>query len=125
MVDKASLAGYASTMIGNTLKVYETVDRIGRVCDLHHVHREVRVIRTYILAVVEEKKVRQRWAEGFSKRALALVSGFRAVDQFGDVWYRDWNGWGGDRPGDWHSEDGRVASALLNTNSGYVMESEI
>lgn len=115
---------------GDSLRVWETVDIGPATCDLHHTHQRAQTVRRIELTIVETRLVRQLWAERWSRKSLPLVPAFRAVDAAGEEWTRDWDGWNGERPGDWRNGDRRAEPgnpktyAPYGTSDGWVLVSD-
>lgn len=86
--------------VGDVVTVHEVIERRDMTCELHHRHRRVGVVRTFQIEVVETRKVRRTWEEGWAGRSLPLADGFRGVDEGGTEWFRDWNGIGGESASD-------------------------
>lgn len=97
-----------SMAVGSVVAIDEKGIKYTAVCDLGCPHTVTPVTRRPI-TIVEEKKVRDLFSEGWGNTGPQPPSlpAFRAVDTDGTEWRRDWNGWVNERPGPWLTADGR------------------
>src|SRR5699024_3396998 len=94
--------------VGREVIVFEQAGTTSHTCEVGHRHGRVKVLRRYVLAVIEACEVISHWAAGYGQHQMG--HGLRAVDQFGDEWTRDWEGQHSDGPSrTWKTADGRVA----------------
>lgn len=96
--------------IGSVVKIDEKGDKYAAVCNLGCPHSVTPVTRRAI-TIVEEKKVRDLFSEGWSNTGpkQPSIPAFRAVDAEGTEWRRDWEGLVNEGPGPWKTLDGRRA----------------
>ncbi len=88
---------------------FEVVDTKPIRCDLGYEHKRAQVVRRYNLAIVEVRTVPNPWLAAYGKDDGGS-RGYRAVDQFGDEWFSDWDAQRGDGPSNmWTTSDGRRA----------------
>lgn len=81
-------------------------------CNFGCPHTVTPVIRRSI-TIVEERKVRDLFTEGWANTGPQppRLPGYRALDQDGIEWFRDWDGWVNEVPGYWKTGDGRRAES--------------
>jgi hypothetical protein len=95
---------------GSVVAIDEKGTPYEEVCNLGCPHTVTPVVRRNI-TIVEEKKVRDLFTEGWSNSGPrpATNTAYRAVDAAGTEWFQDWEGWVNEVPGPWKSADGRRA----------------
>lgn len=96
--------------VGSVVKIDEKGAKYDTVCNLGCPHTVTPVTR-FPITIVEEKKVRDLFSEGWANTGPQPPSlpAYRAIDTDGNEWRRDWDGWVNDRPGTWKTADGRRA----------------
>lgn len=101
---------------GAVVAIDEEGAKYEAVCNLGCPHTVTPVTR-FPITIVEEKKVRDLFSEGWANTGPRPPSlpAFRALDPDGTEWRRDWDGWVNDRPGTWKTEDGRRAETASTT----------
>ncbi|GAA4033359.1 hypothetical protein GCM10023063_16190 [Arthrobacter methylotrophus] len=95
---------------GAVVAIDEKGDKYQAVCDLGCLHTVTPVTR-FPITIVEEKKVRDLFSEGWGNTGPKPPSlqAFRAFDTEGTEWLRDWDGWVNEVPGPWKTAGGRRA----------------
>lgn len=96
--------------VGSVVAIDEKGAKYEAVCDLGCAHTVTPVTR-FPVTIVEEKKVRDLFSEGWGNSGPKPPSlpAFRAIDRGGTEWRRDWDGWVNEVPGPWKTADGRRA----------------
>lgn len=99
-----------SAGVGSVVAIDEKGTPYEEVCNLGCPHTVTPVVRRSI-TIVEEKKVRDLFSEGWGNTGPKPPSlpAYRAVDSDGTEWLRDWDGWVNEVPGPWKTADGRRA----------------
>lgn len=102
---------------GSVVAIDEKDAKYEAVCDLGCPHSVTPVTR-FPITIVEEKKVRDLFSEGWGNTGPRPPSlpAYRAVDADGIEWLRDWDGWVNDRPGSWKTADGRRAESASSVD---------
>ena len=98
--------------VGSVVAIDEKGAKYEAVCNFGCPHTVTPVTR-FPITIVEEKKVRDLFSEGWGNTGPKPPSlpAFRAVDTDGNEWSRDWDGWVNEVPGPWRSADGRRAES--------------
>jgi hypothetical protein len=110
---------------GTVVRVYRKVDTKTLECEFHYKHNDIPVFKIYDLAVTYRRKVPDLFAVAWGGIDLGHCKGLKAVDQFGDIWEKYWNG--SDSDGTYGSywnreEDGVVGQTYLSLP--YIIEGE-
>jgi hypothetical protein len=110
--------------VGTIAAIDEKGTPYEEVCNLGCPHTVTPVTRRPI-TIVEEKKVRDLFSEGWGNTGPRPPSlpAYRAVEPDGTEWFRDWDGWVNEVPGPWKTTDGRRAahaSAVVDPAAQYA-----
>lgn len=98
--------------VGTVVAVDEKGDAYESVCNFGCPHTVTPVVRRSV-TIVEERKVRDLFTEGWANTGPQppRLPGYRAVDDAGTEWFRDWDGWVNEVPGAWKTAGGRRAES--------------
>ena len=103
--------------VGTVAEIDEKGAKYEAVCNFGCPHTVTPVVRRPI-TIVEEKKVRDLFSEGWGNTGPKAPSlpAFRAVEPDGTEWLRDWDGWVNEVPGPWKTADGRRAESATTAD---------
>lgn len=98
--------------VGSVIAIDEKGTEYEATCNLGCPHNVTPVVRRSI-TIVEEKKVRDLFTEGWANTGPQppRLPAYRALEEDGTEWLRDWDGWINEVPGFWKTADGRRAGS--------------
>lgn len=99
--------------VGTVTAIDEKGAAYEAVCNLGCPHNVTPVVRRSI-TILEERKVRDLFTEGWGNTGPQppRLPGYRAIEDDGTEWFRDWDGWVNEVPGPWKTADGRRAEGV-------------
>lgn len=96
--------------VGTVTAIDEKGAAYEAVCNFGCPHTVTPVVRRGI-TILEERKVRDLFTEGWANTGPQppRLPAYRAMEDDGTEWFRDWDGWVNEVPGPWKTADGRRA----------------